>query len=78
MGAIVLVVMVAWPILWPVLLTVVGCAVAIGICDALCATPSRSPSVRGGGKSPELLRCGDDIAIARQRVEERRRDLRHR
>lgn len=83
MGAIALVVTVFWPILWPVLLAVVGGAVAIGICDTLCTTPSpdasvgtrRLPSGRGGGK---LLRCADDIALARQRAEERRNDLRHR
>lgn len=78
MGAIALVVTVLWPILWPVLLAVVGGAVAIGICDALCATPSRSPFVRGGGQPLKRLRCDDDIALARQRAEERRSDLRHR
>lgn len=78
MGAIVLVVTVFWPILWPVLLAVVGGAVAIGVCGALCDTPSRSPSARGGGQPLKRLRCGDDIALARQRAEECRRDLRHR
>lgn len=76
MGAITLVVAVAWPILWPMLLAVTVGAVAIGICDALCDTPSRSPSVRGGGQPLERLRCAEDIALARQRAEERMRDLR--
>lgn len=74
MGAIALVVAVAWPVLWPVLLVVVGGAVAIGVCDAFCGTPSRSPSARGGGHQP--LRCGDDIALARRRAEERSLELR--
>lgn len=74
MGAIVLVVTVAWPILWPVLLTVVGGAVAIGVCDALC---ERYAPTRRTLEQPQP-RCGDDIALARQRAEECRRDLRHR
>lgn len=74
MGAIALVVTVLWPILWPVLLAVVGGAVAIGVCDALCeriAPTHRSP------ERPQL-RCAEDIALARSRMEERRQDLRHR
>ncbi len=74
MGAIALVVTVAWPILWPVLLAVVGGALAIGVTFALCEriAPSR--------RSPERprLRCAEDIAFVRQRAEERRRDFRHR
>lgn len=63
MGAIILEVAVLWSILWPVLLAVVAGAVAIGLCGA----PSR--------RTPERprLRCADDIIIARQRAEERRR-----
>lgn len=74
MGAIALVVTVFWPILWPALLAVVGGAVAIGVCDALCEriAPTRRTSER------PRSRCGDDIALARERAEERRRDHRHR
>ncbi|MBI4434808.1 hypothetical protein HY635_03285 [Candidatus Uhrbacteria bacterium] len=56
---------------WPVLLAVVGGALAIGVTFALCEryAPTR--------RSPEL-RCADDVALTRQRTEERRRDLRHR
>lgn len=74
MGAIALVVTVFWPILWPVLLAVVGGAVAIGICDAPC---ERIALTRRTSERPRL-RCAEDIALTRQRAEERRRDLRRR
>lgn len=62
MGAIVLVVMVLWPMLWPVLLAVVVGAIVLAFVAGVCDPPHRGPR----------LRCGDDIALARQRAEERR------